>query len=117
MTDEIKGGEKMPGKDAAIAKKETGGGLKKHVKKAAKHAMKKDAARKHAKKVVKSVGRKSAMTKVAYALDHGQMTAFHHMQRASIVMSLMEKGTGKDLRNLLERGVKLYRRAMEDEAR
>jgi hypothetical protein len=53
----------------------------------------------------------------AYAADHGQMTAFHHMQRASVVMSLMEKGTGKDLRALLERGVKLYRRAIEEEAK
>jgi hypothetical protein len=52
-----------------------------------------------------------------YAADHGQMTAFHHMQRASVVMSLMEKGTGKDLRQLLERGVKLYRKAMEEEAK
>jgi hypothetical protein len=52
-----------------------------------------------------------------YAADHGQMTAFHHMQRASVVMSLMEKGTGKDLRQLLERGVKLYRKAMEDEVK
>lgn len=52
-----------------------------------------------------------------YAADHGQMTAFHHMQRASVVMSLMAKGTGKDLRRLLERGVKLYRKAMEEEAK
>jgi hypothetical protein len=34
------------------------------------------------------------------------------MQRASVVISLMEKGTGGDLRNLLERGVKLYRKAV-----
>ena len=46
----------------------------------------------------------------------GLMTAFHHMQRASVVMSLMEKGTGEDLRDLLERGVKLYRKAVEDDA-
>ena len=39
------------------------------------------------------------------------MTAFHHMQRASVVISLMEKGTGEDLRDLLKRGVKLYRKA------
>lgn len=55
--------------------------------------------------------------RTVYAADHGQMTAFHHMQRASMVMSLMEKGTGKDLRGLLERGVKLYRKAMEEEAK
>jgi hypothetical protein len=52
-----------------------------------------------------------------YAADHGLMTAFHHMQRASVVMSLMEKGTGKDLRGLLKRGVKLYRKAVEDDAK
>jgi hypothetical protein len=49
------------------------------------------------------------------AKDRGLMTAFHHMQRASAVMSLVEKGKGKDLRELLERGVNLYRKAMEDE--
>ncbi len=38
------------------------------------------------------------------------------MQRASVVMSLMEKGTGEDLRELLDRGVKLYRKAVEDDA-
>ena len=80
------------------------------------------------KKPVKRTGRPASSktakktTRVArpqtiYAADHGQMTAFHHMQRASVVMSLMEKGTGKDLRQLLERGVKLYRKAMEEEAK
>ncbi|HEY1994783.1 MAG TPA: hypothetical protein VGG81_10290 [Edaphobacter sp.] len=52
-----------------------------------------------------------------YAADYGLMTAFHHMQRASVVMSLMEEGTGDDLRNLLKLGVKLYRKAVEDEAK
>jgi hypothetical protein len=52
-----------------------------------------------------------------YASDYGLMTAFHHMQRASVVMSLMEEGTGEDLRDLLKRGVKLYRKAVEDDAR
>jgi hypothetical protein len=37
------------------------------------------------------------------------------MQRASVVISLMKKGTGEDLKDLLERGVKLYRKAMEGE--
>jgi hypothetical protein len=45
------------------------------------------------------------------------MTAFHHMQRASVVMSLMEEGTGDDLRNLLKLGVKLYRKAVDDDAK
>ncbi len=52
-----------------------------------------------------------------YAADYGLMTAFHHMQRASVVMSLMEEGTGEDLRDLLKRGVKLYRKAVEDDAK
>jgi hypothetical protein len=52
-----------------------------------------------------------------YAADHGLMTAFHHMQRASVVISLMKKGTGKDLQGLLKRGVKLYRKAVEDDAK
>jgi hypothetical protein len=52
-----------------------------------------------------------------YAADHGLMTAFHHMQRASVVMSLMAEGTGEDLWDLLKRGVKLYRKAVEDDAK
>ncbi|HTD97531.1 MAG TPA: hypothetical protein VK627_11385, partial [Edaphobacter sp.] len=79
--------------------------LKKHAKKAVKHAAKKHAA-KHAKKAVKHVA----------GQDRGLVTAFHHMQRASVVISLMEKGTGGDLRDLLERGVKLYRAAVEEDA-
>ncbi|MEO6805441.1 MAG: hypothetical protein ABI286_03775 [Edaphobacter sp.] len=71
-------------------------------------------AKKRAKKAAKRVGNLTA-PRVAYAADHGLMTAFHHMQRASVVMSLMEKGSGKDLRGLLERGVKLYRKAIEEE--
>ncbi|MGH9596479.1 MAG: hypothetical protein ACRD3K_06750 [Edaphobacter sp.] len=67
-----------------------------------------------AKKRAKHVGNLTA-PRVVYAADHGLMTAFHHMQRASVVMSLMEKGSGKDLRGLLERGVKLYRKAIEEE--
>jgi hypothetical protein len=70
-------------------------------------------ARRPAKKTAAKAG---AMT-VIYADDYGLMTAFHHMQRASVVMSLMEKGTGKDLRELLRRGVKLYSKAIEDKAK
>ena len=70
-------------------------------------------ARRPAKKPTAKAG---GMT-VIYADDYGLMTAFHHMQRASVVMSLMEKGTGKDLRELLKRGVKLYSKAIEDKAK
>jgi type I site-specific restriction endonuclease len=80
------------------------------------------------KKVAKSLTRKQVKAvkpgpdgagrpRRAYASDYGLMTAFHHMQRASVVMSLMEEGTGEDLRDLLKRGVKLYRKAVEDDAK
>jgi hypothetical protein len=83
---------------------------KKHAKKAAKHA-----AKKHAKKSAKHVGETADGMQIAGRHD-GLATAFHHMQRASVVISLMEKGTGGDLRDLLERGVKLYEGALEDGA-
>jgi hypothetical protein len=88
------------------------GAAKKHAKKAAKkHAVK------HAKKAKHVAGSEV----VAFAVDdsrqqQGLRTAFHHMQRASVVISLMEKGTGEDLRDLLARGVKLYERASEGDA-
>jgi hypothetical protein len=88
----------MPNKKSAVAGKKAGASAKSRAKKAAKR-----------------VGNHKAAPKVTYAADHGLMTAFHHMQRASVVMSLMEKGSGKDLRRLLERGVKLYRKAIEDD--
>jgi len=83
---------------------------KKLAKRAGKPA-KKLAARRQAKRAAKVAGSRGA-----YATDYGLMTAFHHMQRAAVVMSLMEKGTGEDLRDLLKRGVKLYGNAMEDDA-
>jgi hypothetical protein len=94
-----------PGKGRAVAKAEAGSAPKRVVK-APAHAAKKQA--KKAAKVVRQ--------RVVYADDYGLMTAFHHMQRASVVISLMQKGTGKDLRNLLERGVKLYQKAVKQDA-
>ncbi|WP_263383935.1 hypothetical protein [Granulicella arctica] len=83
----------------------------KHAKKAAKHAAKKHA-KKAAKHATKHASEKTAGLKHSGA--HGGIrTAFHHMQRASVVISLMEKGTGEDLRDLLDRGVKLYEHAIE----
>jgi hypothetical protein len=100
--------------------KKSSGGSKAVARGRAASASKKTAA----KTKVRSAGRKVAKKAVAsvsptamYATDRGLMTAFHHMQRASIVMSLMAKGSGKDLHELLERGVKLYHKAMEDEAK
>jgi hypothetical protein len=103
----------MSDRGKAVAKAEKKGALKKHVKKAAKHVVAKHVVKKHAKKAAKHIGEKAARSKTTSASDHGLMTAFHHMQRASVVISLMEKGTGEDLRDLLERGVKLYRKASE----
>jgi hypothetical protein len=80
----------------------------KHAKKAAK----KHAAKKHAKKAAKHVAEKTASLKHAGA-HGGTRTAFHHMQRASVIISLMEKGAGEDLRDLLDRGVKLYEDALD----
>jgi hypothetical protein len=86
------------------------------VKKQAKKAAKKHAA-KHAKKAAKHVaGSDVAAFSVDKRRQEGLRTAFHHMQRASVVISLMEKGTGEDLRGLLERGVKLYGKACEEDA-
>jgi hypothetical protein len=99
----------MPDRGKAIARTEKKVTPKKHARKASKHV-----AKKHVKKAAKHIAGKTAR-KTTSASDHGLMTAFHHMQRASVVISLMEKGTGEDLRDLLERGVKLYRKASEGE--
>jgi hypothetical protein len=118
MADEIvrRGKKEISRRKEAIANVKRGV-VKKHAKKAAKHA-KKHAAKKHPKKAPQH-GEKKVMGSRGrvYAADHGLMTAFHHMQRAAVVMSLMEEGTGEDLRDLLKRGVKLYRKAAEDDAK
>ena len=75
------------------------------------------AARKQRKKMAKRGSDGAVRPRTVYASDHGLMTAFHHMQRASVVMSLMEEGTGEDLRDLLKQGVKLYRKAVEDDVK
>jgi hypothetical protein len=105
----------MADKSSAIAKKNAKGALKKQAKKAAKNATK-HSAKKHANKKSKKAAKRVATARTSHATDYGLMTAFHHMQRAAVVMSLMEEGTGEDLRDLLERGVKLYRKAVEDDA-
>jgi hypothetical protein len=105
MANEIARRKKVKqGKGKAVAKTQAGSAPKRVVK-APRHAAKK------AKKAAKVVRQR-----VVYADDYGLMTAFHHMQRASVVISLMQKGTGKDLRNLLERGVKLYQKAVKQDA-
>lgn len=104
----VRGGKKeISGRGKATAKAGAKSVAKKHAKKAAK---------KQVKKAGNHKGNKAAGARPIYAVDHGLRTAFHHMQRASVVISLMQKGTGEDLRDLLERGVKLYRKAIEDDA-
>lgn len=117
MANEIirRGKEEASGRKEAIARAKRGG-VKKHAKKAAKHG-KKHVAKRHPKKAARGGKKKTMEPREMYAADHGLMTAFHHMQRASVVMSLMEKGTGEDLWDLLKRGVKLYRKAVEDDAK
>lgn len=95
----------------SLAKKSSGV-VARQAKKAAKHA-----AKKHAKKAAKHGKKHAAEHKAELRHESSQgggfRTAFHHMQRASVVISLMEKGTGEDLRDLLARGVKLYEHALE----
>ena len=93
-----------------IAKSKTGSAPKQSRKRPAKPL-----ARKQVKSARPGPDR-AVKPRPVYAADYGLMTAFHHMQRASVVMSLMEEGTGEDLRDLLKRGVKLYRKAVEDDA-
>lgn len=104
---ELRGKKKISGRGNAMAKAKASSVAKKPTKKAAK---------KLTKKVAKRGGQRTVGARPIYAVDHGLRTAFHHMQRASVVISLMQKGTGEDLRDLLDRGVKLYRKAIEDGA-
>ena len=98
---------------------------KKGAKKGAKHAIEKHAAKKHAakkhpgKKTAKKAAKKVS-AKVA-ALQHEPHDlkqsplerAFHHLQRAVAVISLVEEDSRSDLRGLLEQGLELYRRATQ----
>lgn len=76
------------------------------------------AAKKQIKGKTKKAVAKKGLPQQEDVNQDGLRAAFHHMQRAAVVISLMEKGTGEDLRDLLERGAKLYNKAAEsgDEA-
>jgi hypothetical protein len=103
------------GKTRGVDKPKQGSAVKKHAKKAAKHAAK-HFTEKHAKKAAKHEAEKTmGLTQMDGRREH-LLAAFHHMQRASVVISLMEKGTGEDLRDLLERGAKLYEGAAKEKA-
>ena len=105
--------------------------------KGAKHALVKHAAKKHAAK--KHAAKKHAAKHAAKAAKHAAKhvavsdgppmvvpdgardriegdeaelgLAFHHMRRASAVISLLEAESGGDLRALLEHGIEVYRGA------
>lgn len=88
------------------------------LKHAAKKAPAKHAAKKHAKKTAKHVG---SHKNEAELVKHGEKykggkslrKAFHHLQRASVVISLVEKDKGGDLWELLQFGIELYRGALQ----
>ena len=97
-----------------MAKKLTvrdGGAFKKLAKKS---ALKKVAGKKSVKKVPgkKAPGKKAAKKVAVKRAGGADGRAFHHLQRASAVISLLEGESGGDLRMLLEIGVARYR---EDE--
>ena len=113
-------GAKAPAKAAKHAAKKHA--AKKHAAKkhAAKKHAEKHAAKKHAGKAAKQAAKESA-SKVQGFLegkdrlegDEAELgMAFHHMQRAGAVISLLEKESGGDLRALLEHGIELYRGAV-----
>jgi hypothetical protein len=92
--------KKSPGKKTAL----------KHAEKhAAKHA-EKHAAKKHAKKAAKHVAEAhEAGLKVGSPKgDKALRKAFHHMQRASVVISLVDKAAGGDLAEFLAKGIELF---------
>lgn len=120
MANEIvrRGNAAVMGKIRGVDKPKQGSAVKKHAKKSAEHAAKhatKHSAEKHAKKAAKHGGEKTDGLTQMDGRREDLLAAFHHMQRASVVISLMEKGTGEDLRDLLERGVKLYEGAAKEE--
>ena len=87
--------------------------VKKHAAKkhAAKHA-EKHAAKKHAKKAAKESGSKSASAQLMTGDSGAELSrAFHHLQRAAAVISLLEGESGGDLRTLMDDGVAMYQEA------
>ena len=85
---------------------------KKAAKKAAKHAAKKHVAKKHAKKAAKHTGHGASQDLARGARSNSDLRrAFHHLQRASAVISLIEPESGGDLKVLLHHGVERYRDA------
>jgi hypothetical protein len=88
---------------------------KKAAKKAAKHAAKKHSAKhaaKHAAKAAKHATHGASQNLSKSRIGSGELRrAFHHLQRASAVISLLEPGSGGDLKVLLHHGIERYRDA------
>jgi len=87
--------------------------IKKHAKKAGKKAAKKAPAKKHAKKAAKHAGEPGSHNRLEMGTAPGRELgrAFHHLQRASAVISLLEGESGGDLKVLLHHGAESYREA------
>ncbi len=120
-----------------------GGGLERRVglkaaKKAAKHAIEKHAAKKGPgkkaakKQADKHAGKKAAKKSASHESSDQRSKlksstsgderasqselldrAFHHLQRAGALVSLLEPETGGDLKQLLEYGIELYKAAAQ----
>jgi hypothetical protein len=84
-------------------------GKKTALKHAEKHA-EKHAAKKHAKKTAKHVAdeREAGLKIASVKGDKALRKAFHHMQRASVVISLVDKAAGGDLADFLAKGIELF---------
>ena len=112
--------ELVRGAGQAIAAKGASA-IKKHAKKAAKkHAAKKHAAKKHAKKAAKHAGDHGPGEKAikgGHGVEGELRRAFHHLQRASAVISLIEAESGGDLKVMLHYGIELYRAASAGKAK
>ncbi len=109
----------------AIEKFSGGGAMERRVgmkvaAKAAKHPAKKHAAKKHAAKHAEKHAAKHAGLKLGEEHFGGERErlgkAFHHLQRASAVISLLEADSGGDLRTLLGHAVRVYRIASSGKA-
>jgi hypothetical protein len=116
----------MVPKGSGTLAKVAGSVVKKAAKKTAlKHAAKKESVKhaaekhdQHAKKAAKHVGAHkddAGLAKHGGKFKGGKALrkAFHHLQRASVVISLVEKGKGGDLWELLQFGMELYRGALQ----
>lgn len=111
-----KAGRQIAAKGPAAIKKSAKKAAKKSAKKAAKHAAKKHSAKhaaKHATKAAKHASRDDArnLARDRVAVDGELRRAFHHLQRASAIISLIEPGSGGDLKVLLHHGIERYRDA------